>query len=295
MKKNLSLIIIALICAGFVCAATLHLLNEPDPEIISSKNDSNEVSLDKIEEETSSKAEKENRYEGLKLVENTKGVPVLCYHAIRKPPANADDNLKTLYVTPENFKKQMQYLKDNNYFTMTMDEFYDYYKNNSKIPEKSVLITFDDGYEDNYTNAYPVLKELGLKATVFMISGNIGTDLYMTKEQLIEIDKNGFDVQSHTVTHSRLSELSYTKQVKELKDSKSALEKLLNKEINFIAYPESKFNDDTKKACKETSYKLGFNLSGGAGDPKDGAYNIDRTYISGLYTMDQFKNKLKNP
>lgn len=293
MKKTLTLIVIALICSGFICGATLYLLNKPAPPVLSSNEDKKDQEENKDAETTDT--QKKDRYEGLKLIENTQGIPVLCYHAISNAPANADPNLKTLYVSPENFKKQMQYLKDNGYFTMTMDEFYDYYKNGAKIPEKSVLITFDDGYEDNYTNALPVIKDLGLNATVFMISGSIGTKGYMTAEQVKEMDKSGFEVQSHTVTHSKLSELTYEKQVKELADSKATLEKLLNKKIEFIAYPESKFNDDTKKACKETNYKIGFNLSGGAGDPKDAAYNVDRTYISGAYTMDQFKNKLVKP
>lgn len=293
MKKTLSLIVIALICAGIICAATLYLIDNQAKPLDSKQSVETESSTN--EDENDKPEENKNRYEGLKLVQNTKGIPVLCYHSVRVAPANANANLKSLYVTPENFDKQMKYLKDNGYFTMTMDEFYNYYKDGGNIPEKSVLITFDDGYTDNYTNALPVLKKYGLNATVFMISGSIGKEGYMTEDQLKELETSGFEVQSHTVSHSRLSELSYEVQVKELKDSKASLEKLLNKSIEYIAYPESKFNKETYKACEETGYKLGYNLEGGAGDSTDKPFNIDRTYVGGDYDMERFKGKLATP
>ncbi|MCJ7691048.1 MAG: polysaccharide deacetylase family protein, partial [Clostridiaceae bacterium] len=94
-----------------------------------------------------------------KVKHNDKGIPVLMYHAIGYEKGN------TARVPKENFKEQMKYLKDNGYVTLTLDEAYDFFSNNKPIPEKSVVLTFDDGYVDNYVEALPILKEFGFKAT----------------------------------------------------------------------------------------------------------------------------------
>ena len=80
------------------------------------------------------------------------------YHSISYEKGNI------LRVSKENFRKQMKYLKDNNYTTLTLDELYNYMKTGKIVPKKPIVITFDDGYKDNYTNAYPILKEFRIKS-----------------------------------------------------------------------------------------------------------------------------------
>ena len=104
-------------------------------------------------------------------------VLVLNYHKV-------DNTFISLAVRPDDFDKQMQYLSDNGYNTITPDELYDSLAGNKELPENPVLITFDDGYEDNYTNAYPILKKYGFKGTIFVISSFLGKNKnYITWDQ----------------------------------------------------------------------------------------------------------------
>lgn len=227
-----------------------------------------------------------SRFDGIKLTDADIGIPILCYHSISESKDNE------LLLSPEKFKSQLKYLKDNGYTPITMDELYNFLKNNKSIPEKSVVITFDDGYRDNYTTAFPILKEFGFKATVYVISNFVENDLYMTKAQIKEMSDWGIDIESHTDNHEDLSKLTLDQQYETMKKSKEQLETILSKKVDYIAYPFGKFNANTRKAAEKAGYKLGFSLAGGLADKGDNAYNIDRLYISNNYTIDEFITKL---
>lgn len=220
---------------------------------------------------------------------NNEGIPILMYHSVKYEKDNP------VRISEDKFSEQMKYLKDNSYTTLTLDEAYEFFQNNVPIPKKSVVLTFDDGYVDNYTNAYPILKKYGFKATIFVITNVIGTGEYLTESQIIELDKNGIDIQSHTVNHENLSELSYDKQLATLKNSKEFLEKLLNKEIKYIAYPFGKYNKDTVRAAEATGYSLALTTAGKWSDKTDGIFTLDRVYISGFHNIDTFKTRISDP
>ncbi|WP_368491140.1 polysaccharide deacetylase family protein [Clostridium sp. BJN0013] len=189
----------------------------------------------------------------------------------------------------------MQYLKDNKYTTLTLDEFYSFLVNNNPVPNKSVIITFDDGYRDNYKNAFPILKELGFKATIFIITSTIDKEKdFLTSNELKEMSNYGLDIESHTVNHDNLSDLDYDAQIKTLKDSKEFLEKILNKEVKYIAYPYGKWNEDTLRAVKSVGYNMAFTAIGGWSNKNQGLYMLNRVYISSNHDMNEFKRRLTN-
>ena len=218
------------------------------------------------------------------------GVPVLMYHSIAVEKGNP------IRMPVEQFDKEMKYIKDQGYTTLTLKELYDYFENKVPVPDKSIVITLDDGYENNYTEAFPVLKKYGLKATVFMITCTIDVNpKCLTSAQLKEMDKAGIEIESHTVTHRDLDTLSYDEQLAELKDSKAALEKLLGRPVDYVAYPEGKYNGNTIKAVAAAGYKMAFTTNGRWSDKSDGILTLDRVYISTFHSMDVFKNRLTNP
>lgn len=223
------------------------------------------------------------------LIYNDKGIPVLMYHSINYEKDNE------LMVPKETFREQMNYLKENGYTTLTLDELYDFFLNNKPVPEKSVVITFDDGYKDNYINAYPILKEFNFKAVVFVITNNMNNhNNFITSEQAIELDNNGMEIQSHTVNHEKLYTLDYDSQLKTLKESKRFLENLLKKEISYIAYPYGVFNNTTIRATEDAGYKMAFTTAGTWSDKSDGLYTLDRVYISSKFDMNEFHRRLTN-
>lgn len=218
------------------------------------------------------------------------GVPVLMYHSI----GYEKDNPVRLPI--ENLEKQMKYLKDNNYTTLSMEDLYNYFENNKPIPEKSIVLTFDDGYLDNYTRLYPILKKYDFKGTIFVITNAIDKEKdYLLSNQLKELDKDCLAIESHTAGHENLSELPYDKQLKTLKTSKEYLEKTLNKKVTYIAYPYGKYNEETLRAVKDAGYKMAFTTDGKWSDKSDGILTLDRVYISGFFDLDTFIRRITNP
>ncbi|MGH4118763.1 polysaccharide deacetylase family protein [Clostridium sp.] len=223
-------------------------------------------------------------------IQNDQSVPILMYHSVGNKSGNE------LIIPPALLKKQFQWLKDNGYTTITLDDLYNYFKNNKPIPKKSVVLTFDDGYVDNYTNMYPIIKEFGFNATVFIITNTVDKDpKYLTSAELKEMNANGIDIESHTVDHDILGEISYEKQLETLKDSKAFLENLLNKKVNYIAYPEGSYNSSTPKAAEDAGYSMGVSTDGRWSSKKDGMYKLERVYISAFFNMDTFEERVTNP
>ena len=129
-------------------------------------------------------------------------ITILNYHKV--------DNMNiALSVLPEDFDRQMAYLKENGYNTINTDQLYDYMVNGAELPENPIMITFDDGYEDNYQNAYPILKKYGFTGTIFIITDFVSNQPnYLTWEQIKEMKANGMDFQSHTASHKSMTELT---------------------------------------------------------------------------------------
>lgn len=216
--------------------------------------------------------------------DNERGIPVLMYHSIAYEKGNE------LRVPKENFAQQMKYLKDNGYTTMSLDEVYNYMINKKQIPPKTVAITFDDGYEDNYVNAFPIMKQYGLKGTVFVITKTVDKDSsYLTSKQIKEMDASGMRIESHTVTHEVLTTFDYEKQYQEVADSKSFLEKCLGRKINFLAYPCGCFNSDTINALKNAGYLMAFTTAPGNAKFSQGIYTLRRVRVSADCSLDGFK------
>jgi peptidoglycan/xylan/chitin deacetylase (PgdA/CDA1 family) len=226
----------------------------------------------------------------LNLKHNDKGLPILMYHSIGYEEGN------TAKIPKEKFKEQMKYLKDNGYETLTLNQAYDFFINNKPVPKKALVLTFDDGYVDNYLEALPILKEFGFKATIFMITDLVDkTPGYMNLQQLKEMQAQGMDIESHTVYHEHLKQLSYEKQVKTLKDSKEFLEKSLNKEIHYLAYPYGEYSEETLKIAKEAGYTMALSTNGRWSDKTDGILTLDRVFISGAANLDVFIERISNP
>jgi peptidoglycan/xylan/chitin deacetylase (PgdA/CDA1 family) len=222
-----------------------------------------------------------------KSIGSTKGVTILMYHIV-------SDGFENYMSVPKNkFREQMKYLKDNGYNIINLDDLHSYYVADTPIPDKSIIITFDDGTKDQYTNAYPILKEFGFKATIFAYISDINKKDFITDEQIKELDKNGISIECHSVTHPELSKLSYEKQFVELEKSKMYLEKVLGREIKYFAYPYGDFNDDTVLALHNLQYKMALNTVVGKAQKSNGVYMQRRNAVYGRYNIEDFKKIIK--
>ena len=225
----------------------------------------------------------------LSLKYNDESVPVLMYHSI------GTAKLNPYVVSTEQFDLDMQYLKENGFTTLSTDELYDFMVKNKPVPKKSVLITFDDGYEDNYTNAFPILKKYKFKATIFVITGYMDKGkMYLSSAQLKEMQNNGIDIESHTNLHDKLGTCSYADQLKTLEISKEYLEKTLNKTVRYISYPFGSYNLDTLKAVNAAGYKMAFTTDGRWSNISNGILSLDRVFISGFHHNNSFDTRVNH-
>ena len=154
------------------------------------------------------------------LMRSAPGIPVLNYHQVEEK----DGNPLTLW--PDQFEAQMAYLAEEGYTPITIDEMMDALENGAPLPEKPVIITFDDGYADNYEYAYPILKKYGFKATIFLIYDFTNTyPNYLTWDQINEMKESGLiHFESHTMTHANLAELTSVDELRhEIADSHDLL------------------------------------------------------------------------
>jgi len=208
-------------------------------------------------------------------------IPVLMYHAVSDNPWG----LKELFVKTSDMEAQIKYLVENGYTTITFEDL----PYIDKI-EKPVMLTFDDGYDDNYTDLFPILKKYNAKATIFVITGSIGGSHMMTEEQIKEMSDSGLvSIQSHTVSHPSMPSVTAAKLEKELLDSKLRLTRITGKIPFVLAYPNGEYSDSVISAMKD-HYEYGLKKDGGIFTLGENVYKIDRTRISRSSSLGSFKS-----
>lgn len=206
-------------------------------------------------------------------------IPILMYHAVHVMDPSEASNAN-LIVAPDNFEEQIKAMVDAGYYFLTPEEAYKAFTENALPAKKVVWLTFDDGNEDFYTIAYPILKKYKAKATNNIITGFVkkGNAGNLTIKQMKEMMAHGMSFQSHTVNHPDLSVNDKATQKAELTDSIDFLEDKLNTKVNTIAYPSGRYNQTTLDLAKKT-YKLGLTTNEGLASAKNGLLSLNRVRI----------------
>ena len=206
-------------------------------------------------------------------------IPILMYHAVHVMDPSEASNAN-LIVDPDLFEAQIKALSKAGYYFLTPEEAYKAFTENALPTKKVVWLTFDDGNEDFYTIAYPILKKYKAKATNNVITGFVkkGNAGNLTVKQMKEMMAHGMSFQSHTVNHPDLSTTDKATQKVELTDSIDFLENKLNTKVNTIAYPSGRYNQTTLDLAKKT-YKLGLTTNEGLASAKDGLLSLNRVRI----------------
>ncbi len=218
-------------------------------------------------------------------------VPILIYHSIDEFKGSGS---KELYVTPENFEKQMKYLKDNGYTLLTFERWNEIDKVN-----KPIFITLDDGYKNNLNvlNVFRKLQDTAFQpaATLFVISDFVGRSTRLSKTELKNLAGTGFfSIQSHTATHPDLTKAVDFKY--ELEQSKKKIEKITGKPVIALAYPYGNFNDRVVAETKKY-YQFGLTTTPGPyvkQGVKNERYLLPRIYVKYSTTMEEFKKSLQS-
>lgn len=201
------------------------------------------------------------------------GVPVLNYHQVN------DKYHSALTLDVAQFKKQMEYLHNEGYHTISLDDLYAYMTEGKELPDKPIVLTFDDGYIDNYEDVLPILESYDMQATIFMISDAVNTKRFMSINELKTMDAHKFIVEGHTNHHSILTRIDPSKLDNEIKGGKDTLQAFMGKPIDYLAYPGGFNNAEIQRITSESGYKMAFTVTPGTVKPGQNLYALPRLAI----------------
>ena len=207
------------------------------------------------------------------------GVPILNYHRV----SDTDDNPATLKVA--DFDAQMKYLVDSGYKVISPDDLLDAWESGKPLPEKPIVITFDDG----------ILQKYNMRATVFVVTDHMGSADYLTWDQARALQNGGFvEIESHTMTYKDLTTLRGDKLWNEIYGSKQAIEWALKKPAKFIAYPHGKYTVEAEDTSKEVHFRAGFIEDYGLAKSEPNRFILTRIPVVGSnsHTLLRFKIRL---
>jgi peptidoglycan/xylan/chitin deacetylase (PgdA/CDA1 family) len=183
---------------------------------------------------------------------------ILTYHHVDRPDVDASD--ANLFVTPEAFQAQMNSLRSRGYEAVSLDRLHAALTGGECLSARSVVITFDDGYLDNYAHAFPILRELEMTATFFIVTGQIGGKdeqghAHMNSNHLREMQDAGMSFGSHSSRHLWLARQPLEEARRDLVESKAALEEILGEPVRWLCYPSGSFNHEVAEAAREIGYR----------------------------------------
>lgn len=200
--------------------------------------------------------------------------PVFLYHKIDCP--TPDIRVRGGFTPPSRFAKQMAYLKRRDFVFYTASELIGYFLEHGRFPPKGIAITFDDGWRDNYTHAFPILQRFGIKATIFIIPSCIdqisskavaeGEDAraHLTRSEIREMSQYGIEFGSHSMNHKLFHQLSPSEVKFDVEESKKKIEELLEKTCQVFAYPAGFFTVEAQQAIRDAGYISAFTTTYGA-------------------------------
>ena len=206
-----------------------------------------------------------------------KQVPILCYHHIRNTRKG------DYVVTPASFAEQMRALADSGYSTILPDQLYNYLTADASIPEKSIMLTFDDTDLEQFTVAAAEMRKYNFKGVFFIMSISIGRKRYMTKEQIKQLSDEGHYIEAHTYDHHKVTEYTEVDWDKQLNEAKQRIEIITCKPVKYFAYPFGLWNSGAIQQLQHRDIKMAFQLSAKR-DSTQPLYTIRRTLVPGTWT-----------
>jgi peptidoglycan/xylan/chitin deacetylase (PgdA/CDA1 family) len=212
------------------------------------------------------------------------------YHYISEPPPDANIYRRDLSVTPANFEMQLAWLRSQGYQSITLADLVYHLAVGWSLPEKPVILTFDDGYRDNYTNAFPLLKRYGYVGTFFLVTRPIdyGDPAYLTWDMVKEMHWAGMDFQPHSYRHFDLEGKDVDFLVYEIVGSKEAVEARTGETARFFSYPSGRYDPQTVAVLQSAYFWGAVVIEQGATHTSDGLFELPRVRIRGEHTLQDF-------
>ena len=225
------------------------------------------------------------------LLPEPEGFPILEYHQVTDEPLDPDFEIYN--VPPAEFAAQLDYLQAEGYTTITLQDFMRAVHGKGMLPDKPIVLTFDDGYSDNYKTMLPILEAHGMTAVVYVITNEIGKAGYLTLDELKDMQRRGIEIGSHTADHLPLTTLDKNIQRRQIRESKIFLEWNGLQTIYSLSYPNGAFNPELEEILREENYLTAVTGEAGLNTLQTNPYELYRVHIrKPRFGLTEFKFRL---
>lgn len=223
-------------------------------------------------------------------------VPILMYHYVSELPPDPDIYRRDLTVSPENFKAQLQYLADAGYHTITLGDLYLHLTQGYPLPEKPVILTFDDGYKDAYEVVFPLLLDYGFTGTFFVLAtpAHFEWPDYLTWAQMKEMSDAGMDIEAHGRDHVDLRGRSYDYLVYQILGIQEAIQYHTGRLPRFFCYPSGRRDANVIAVLESAGYWGAVTTEWGKTHTRENLFEMPRVRIRGSDTLESFIDKLED-
>ncbi|MDM8527654.1 polysaccharide deacetylase family protein [Anaerolineales bacterium HSG24] len=223
-------------------------------------------------------------------------IPILMYHYLSDPPANADAIRLDLSVSPAMFNQHLAYLKEAGYQTISLQQFHHALAQQIELPPKPIILTFDDGYRDAYQYAFPLLKKYDYTATFFVFTQPIDTYNvdFLTWEMIIEMHQAGMEFGSHSYTHSDLRNRDVAYLVYQLVGSKEAIEERTGEPVRFFCYPSGRYDQTVIDVLDSAHFWGAVTTQWGSGHSFNDRFETSRIRIHGTDSAERLAAILRS-
>ncbi|WP_336517400.1 polysaccharide deacetylase family protein [Pollutibacter soli] len=290
----------ALVCSVLLVSATSMIISGCtrtragiNTENAESAVDKDSIATNPAKELPAAPAPESLKIANAKAILERRQIPILCYHQIRDWKATDSKTAKPYIVPVDAFKAQMKALADSGYTTILPDQLFSYLATGTEIPEKSVMLTFDDGDADQVTTGLPELNKYGFKAVYFIMTVSMGRSIYMTKEQIRALSDAGHVIGSHTWDHKNVKKFEDADWATQIEKPSKQLEEITGKPVKYFAYPFGLWKPEVIAPLKERGMVAAFQLST-ARDENDPLHTIRRIIVPGTWSGEALIKNMKS-
>jgi len=214
------------------------------------------------------------------------------YHYISDPPPGSDRLRYSLSVTPSNLDAQMTFLQQAGYHAITLNDLYDHLMQGTPLPDKPIILTFDDGYVDAFTFALPILQKHGFVGTFFVLTGPAdrnGEGAYLNWAQITAMSQAGMDMELHSREHVDLRNRPNDFLVHQIAGGRDSLQARTGRPVRWFAYPSGRYDDDVVRVLKSAGFVGAVTTVNGRTQTIPGSFDLQRIRISGSDTLEAFE------
>jgi peptidoglycan/xylan/chitin deacetylase (PgdA/CDA1 family) len=222
-------------------------------------------------------------------------LPIVMYHHVGLLPPNPDIYRRDLTVSPDLFERTLQQLADRGVETVTMADLFEHFAGGPALPKRSVILTFDDGYDDVYEYAFQKLRQRGMVGTFFVTTDFVERPGYLTWAQIQEMADAGMEIAAHSSNHADFTRISPAELRRQLVEPKAILEDHTGQKVRFMAYPAGKYNAAVMTATRAAGYEAAVTVIHGTRHVPAMAFELRRVRARGADTANEIVTRMTPP